>query len=353
MPLVEPLGTDLTDLRIARGEPADDALVLPTRDGEYWSASQYNNWRSRVWKPIMKTLADGEPPQPRLANARPYDCRGSFVSLQLRARVSPLEVARWAGHSPQVMFNHYANVIDDLAGAPLVPVDEQIAEARNAVLELERQELDKMMATLIENPKTTVGERDGQIGVFLPSDDESSAPSVAPDVRLELWRATVSIPAVASQPSTLGIRSQGNRCRRSESPRQGQAASTTVASRGNRVVSGAALSLSLRRRCPSARCRLFASRPGPDALSPRSFAVRLGRLHARREFLGALPAMFSLLPLISATTTLQVRVTNKLSTALSQQLRNQDARVSDDDHLGRGRRKSKNPANSSSLMPVS
>lgn len=172
VPLVDPLASDLTDLRIARGKPADDALVLPARDGGYWSPSQYNNWRSRVWKPIMKTLADCDPPQPRLAKARPYDCRGSFISLQLRARVSPLEVARWAGHSPQVMFNHYAGVIDDLVGAPLVPVDEQIIEARNAVLELERQELDKMMAELIENPKTTVSERDGRIGVFSPSPDE-------------------------------------------------------------------------------------------------------------------------------------------------------------------------------------
>ena len=38
---------------------------------------------------------------------------GSFVSLHLRAGASPLEVAQWAGHSPAVMFKHYANVIEE------------------------------------------------------------------------------------------------------------------------------------------------------------------------------------------------------------------------------------------------
>ena len=106
----------------------------------------------------MKNLADGDPPQPRMAKAIPYDCRGSFVSLQLRAGASPLEVAKSAGHSPQVMYDYYANVIDELVGQPVLPAAEQISRARRAVWELEQQEPDRLMADLLEQPTITVGE---------------------------------------------------------------------------------------------------------------------------------------------------------------------------------------------------
>lgn len=151
-PLVPPLAADLHELWEARDRPAEDQLVLPSATDGYWSQTQYNNWRGRVWRPVMKALAEGEPPQPRLAKARPYDCRGSFVSLQLRAGASPLEVARWAGHSPKVMYDHYANVIDELEGEPRLPADEQIDRAREAVAELQRQELDRLMADLLSRP---------------------------------------------------------------------------------------------------------------------------------------------------------------------------------------------------------
>jgi integrase len=151
-PLMEQLADDLLELRRARGWPEDDQLIFPNRDGGHWSRSQYNNWRNRVWKPVMDKLASGEPPQPRLAKAVPYDCRGSFVSLHLRSGASPIEVARWAGHSPQVMYGHYANVIDELVGQPVIPVGEQITRAREVVAELEAQELDKIMAILCEHP---------------------------------------------------------------------------------------------------------------------------------------------------------------------------------------------------------
>src|SRR5207244_3538044 len=114
--------------------------------------SQYNNWRSRVWKPVMEALASGEPPQPRLAAARPYDCRGSFVSLQLRAGASPLAVASWAGHSPQVMFADYANVIEELVGEPTLSAEDQISRARRIVEVTEAIRLNQLMGELIECP---------------------------------------------------------------------------------------------------------------------------------------------------------------------------------------------------------
>jgi hypothetical protein len=134
--------------------------VFPAEDGGHWSQSQYNNWRNRIWKPAMETLAGGEPPQPQLATTRPYDCRGSFVSLHLRAGENPLVVAEWGGHSPAVMFRSYANVIQELRNEPVLPAVEQIVRARDAVIELERQELDKMMADLIEHPTVSSGGMD-------------------------------------------------------------------------------------------------------------------------------------------------------------------------------------------------
>ncbi len=165
VPLVEQLAIDLADLRAARGNPTDDQIVFPAQGGKHWSKSQYNNWRNRVWKSAMEKLAEGDPPQPQFCKTVPYDCRGSFISLQLRAGASPLEVARWAGHSPQVMFAHYANVIDELVGEPVLSAAEQIARARDAVMELERKELDELMADLIEHPTITSAGGDGESGV--------------------------------------------------------------------------------------------------------------------------------------------------------------------------------------------
>lgn len=152
VPLVDQLASDMADLRTARGKPSDDKLVFPARSGEHWSKSQYNNWRNRVWNPSIRKVADSDPPQPRLAKAIPYDCRSSFISLRLRAGDSPLEVAKWAGHSPQVMFSHYANVIDELVGEPVLSAAEQIKRAREAVIALEGRELDKLVADLIQCP---------------------------------------------------------------------------------------------------------------------------------------------------------------------------------------------------------
>ncbi len=62
------------------------------------------------------------------------------------------------------MFNHYANVIDELVGEPVLPAAEQIARARDAVVELERKELDELMADLIEHPTIASVGGDGESG---------------------------------------------------------------------------------------------------------------------------------------------------------------------------------------------
>jgi integrase len=166
VPLAQPLATDLADFRYAHGSPSDDALVFSAPQGDCWSRSDWNNWRNRVWNPTMSKLAQGEETLQRLANAVPYDCRASFVSLYLRAGHSPLEVAQWAGHSPAVMFKHYAHVIDELVGEPALPVDEQIMRAREAVEQMSPGELDELAFELLEQPK--VGTGDGADAMYGP-----------------------------------------------------------------------------------------------------------------------------------------------------------------------------------------
>lgn len=152
VPIPTALVEELDELRKSVFDRGDEQPLFPSHDGGFWSHSEFRNWRSRVWKPIVIELADGKPPVPRLSTARPYDCRGSFVSLQLRSGASPLEVAQWAGHSPAVMFKHYANVIDELTGASQWSIDDQIYGARQLVEIMDRRALDSLVATYDDKP---------------------------------------------------------------------------------------------------------------------------------------------------------------------------------------------------------
>jgi len=151
VPLTPPLAEDLAEWRELRGSPSSTALVFAAAGGAHWSRSDFGNWRNRVWRPALRHLADADPALAWLATARPYDCRGSFVSLHLRAGASPLEVAAWAGHSPAVMFSHYAGVIQELVGEPTLSAEEQIERARKAI-EMGGTEITEMTVELIEEP---------------------------------------------------------------------------------------------------------------------------------------------------------------------------------------------------------
>jgi integrase len=159
VPLTDMLYLDLLDYQSALGPSArqPDQPVFAARGGTHWSRSEWNNWRNRVWNPTMSQLATRYPTLERLAKAVPYDCRGSFVSLYLRAGASPLEVAQWAGHSPAVMFKHYANVIEELVGEPTLDANDQILRAREAVKEMSDGELDELAAELLEQPTVGAG----------------------------------------------------------------------------------------------------------------------------------------------------------------------------------------------------
>jgi integrase len=147
VPLAGPLHDDIRAWGSLRKAHSQE-LLFPSRDGAHWSRSEFNNWRNRVWKPVLRSLRS----RSDVSHARPYDCRGSFVSLQLRAGASPLEVAAWAGHSPAVMFRHYAGVIQELVGEPIISPDEQITNAREMVHERPADQLDQIVSDVLERP---------------------------------------------------------------------------------------------------------------------------------------------------------------------------------------------------------
>jgi integrase len=154
VPLIGVLREELDGWRELAGGPPDDRLVFPGHDGMPWSRTAMNNWRARVWRPTVRALAE-ETGLARLGTATPYDCRGSFVSLHLRAGASPLEVAAWAGHSPAVMFKHHANVIEELVREPRLSAEEQIRRARLACQQWSTAKLDKMVVDLFGHPTLT------------------------------------------------------------------------------------------------------------------------------------------------------------------------------------------------------
>lgn len=155
VPTIPQLSDDLHALRLATEHSPPHQLVFPSHDGGYWSRSEFNNWRNRVWKPILSYLAQ-RLDRPSLATARPYDCRATFVSLLLREGISPLQVASWAGHSPAVMFAHYAHIIEEIKDEPKLPAQEQIGRARDAIWK-GRAELEKIAVGQIERETLPVG----------------------------------------------------------------------------------------------------------------------------------------------------------------------------------------------------
>jgi integrase len=152
VPLVAPLRVDVATWRRLGGEADDDALLFPSAAGSHWTRTEFGNWRNRVWKPALVTIAARDPKLSWLRSARPYDCRGSFVSLQLRAGATPMEVASWGGHSAQVMFRHYAGVIEELVGEPRLTAEAQIEAARAALRQRTDAELAELVGSLVEQP---------------------------------------------------------------------------------------------------------------------------------------------------------------------------------------------------------
>jgi len=146
VPLLAALASDLAEWRAASGDASASALVFPAPDGAPWSDTRFRNWRARVWRPALDRLAEQDEALAHLRAARPYDLRGSFVSLQLRAGCSPVEVAAWTGHAVRVMYEHYAGVIHELVDQPRIPAEAEIRKARTALRSQPDEEVIELVA---------------------------------------------------------------------------------------------------------------------------------------------------------------------------------------------------------------
>jgi integrase len=83
--------------------------------GEAWSDSRFRSFRRYRWSKIAPEL-------------RPYDLRHAYVSLMIQAGHTVVEVAKWAGHSPQVCLGTYAHLFDTVTER--IDPDVVIREAR-------------------------------------------------------------------------------------------------------------------------------------------------------------------------------------------------------------------------------
>lgn len=100
VPIPQLVSDALADhLRTLAAEPDDH--VFPAPDG---GPVRLGLWRQRFWQPAISAAG--------LSPLRIHDLRHTAVSLWLAAGASPVEVARWAGHSSTVtVLDRYGHVL--------------------------------------------------------------------------------------------------------------------------------------------------------------------------------------------------------------------------------------------------
>lgn len=157
--LLAPLRPDLDAHRPDGWHPDD--LVFPNQAGGPWTATEYGEWRARVFAPVADLLR-GRPTADQVKAARrraargdeqareeaqrlqrarettkgtrPYQLRHSFASLLIHeGRLSVREIADQLGHSIQTLLTTYTHIINELRDAPKVPAVEEIEQARAQV----------------------------------------------------------------------------------------------------------------------------------------------------------------------------------------------------------------------------
>ncbi len=121
--LLAPLREDLADWRAAatvRGP------VFASSSGGFWRASDWRNWRKRIYRPVAEAVG--------IDGARPYDLRHAFASLLIHeGRLSVVEIAAQLGHNPTVCLDTYAHVMAEQDGGERVGAEEQIVAARRTL----------------------------------------------------------------------------------------------------------------------------------------------------------------------------------------------------------------------------
>lgn len=138
LPIEQPLGDDLSEWRAMCGNQIGSGLVAPFGrrapgqpgghvhpDGGPWTGDDWDNWRTRVFRPAA--VAAGLP-----ADTRPRDLRGSYATLLIHEGLPVTEVARRLGHSAQTCLKHYASVFEEFDPTERVPAGEAVMRARRA-----------------------------------------------------------------------------------------------------------------------------------------------------------------------------------------------------------------------------
>ena len=129
------------DLNEWREQIPDATLIFPNRDGNPWTAANYNNWRSR------RQFKDGKPAKIKCfklavaetglgESVKPYDLRHTAASLYALAGWNHLEIANQLGHSPEVSVRVYQHLLSRKVGARTsrLTVDEMIQQERDALV---------------------------------------------------------------------------------------------------------------------------------------------------------------------------------------------------------------------------
>ncbi len=101
VPLLPIVRKELVELRMRSGRPGPAAPIIATDTGVPWSDSRFRSFRRHRWSKVASGM-------------RPYDLRDAYVSLMIQAGHTVVEVAKWAGHSPQVCLGTYAHLFDTM-----------------------------------------------------------------------------------------------------------------------------------------------------------------------------------------------------------------------------------------------
>lgn len=141
--LLGPLADDLRAWRQHGGAVKARGPVF----GE-WTASRWDNWRDRVFRPALVAAGapldaqrkrgtdpqTGEPIIVKTTSWRPRDLRASFVSLLVYSGMNPVEVAAQTGHTVETLLRVYAGVFRDFDPANRRPAGEVVTGAREAAM---------------------------------------------------------------------------------------------------------------------------------------------------------------------------------------------------------------------------
>ena len=154
--LVPPLRQELDHWRLAHPPRDPWAPMLARADGGPWTDSDFRNWRSRAWRPVIDeivgafdSVAGGEdcprrwyvesitPEEVAVSEPTTGRCvlRHCAASLLLAGGIPPREVARQLGHDLVTLDDVYGHLIARYARkfAQPIDVDDEIAKARAAV----------------------------------------------------------------------------------------------------------------------------------------------------------------------------------------------------------------------------